>query len=244
MSDSQHRGEVTGLATAQTYAAGMNNACASAAVDAETFAAVLAGQGVVGPAAAALARAQELSAAAGAAWADVGAALDRQTVVKEAYAAVPEAGTKQFVTDTARGVVAVPAAPGSRDVTGHEAQTTDEAPRDRVADQEIPPQWPGHKPRRRWEWMVTAHRPGDRRHVRVSLPSVDLATEQAIHAYVQAAFELHDWVELHHWYSGTELTFTRQPDGSAHVARRQLRPTDGSPLRADYDAANPWTQGR
>ncbi|MEN3309852.1 MAG: hypothetical protein V7603_6054 [Micromonosporaceae bacterium] len=244
MSDRQHSGEVTGLATAQTYAAGMNNACTSAAADAETFAAVLAGQGVVGAAAAALGRAQELTAAAGAAWADVGAALDRQQVVKEAYAAVPVAGSKQFVTDTSGGDAAVPAAAGSQDVTGHGAPTADETPTGRIESQEIPPQWPGHKPRRRWEWKACAHRPGDRRHVQVALPGVDLATEQAIRTYVQAAFELYDWVELFHWYSGTELTFTRQPDGSAHAARRQIRPTYGSPLRAAYDAANPWTRGR
>ncbi|MGI5186496.1 hypothetical protein ACQEVZ_60720 [Dactylosporangium sp. CA-152071] len=115
---------------------------------------------------------------------------------------------------------------------------------DVFAAEEIAPQWPGHVPPRRWEWMACAHRPGDRRHVQEALPSVDLASEQALREYVRTAFTQYDMVQLHHWYSGTELTFTRQPDGSAHVARRQLRPTHGSPLRAGYDAANPWTRGR
>jgi hypothetical protein len=95
--------------------------------------------------------------------------------------------------------------------------------------EEIRPQWPGHKPPRRWEWMVRAHLPGDRQHVQQGLPSVDLASEQALLAYVQDALRRYDWVQLHHWYTGSELTFTRQADGSVTVTRQQLNPTAGAP---------------
>jgi hypothetical protein len=91
--------------------------------------------------------------------------------------------------------------------------------------EESRPRWPGHKPKRRWEWMVTAHRPDDSPNVKRALPSVDLASEQALRAFAQDALRRHDWIELHHWYSGSELTFTRRPDGSVDVARRQLNPT-------------------
>jgi hypothetical protein len=96
-------------------------------------------------------------------------------------------------------------------------------------EDEIRPQWPGHKPPRRWEWMVRAHKPGDPRHVIWALASVDLNSEQALRAYVQDALQRFDSVELHHWYSGSELTFTRQSDGSVGVNRRQLNPTAGAP---------------
>jgi hypothetical protein len=96
-------------------------------------------------------------------------------------------------------------------------------------DDEIRPQWPGHKPPRRWEWKVSAHKPGDPSHVNWALASVDLNSEQALRAYVQATLQQYDSVELHHWYSGSELTFTRRPEGSVDVARRQLNPTAGAP---------------
>lgn len=50
---------------------------------------------------AAVSRAQDLTLQAGGAWAQASAALDRQTVVKEAYAVAPEAGSKKFLTDEA-----------------------------------------------------------------------------------------------------------------------------------------------
>ena len=95
--------------------------------------------------------------------------------------------------------------------------------------EEIRPQWPGHKPPRRWEWMVSARRPDDSRNTQRGLPSVDLNSEQALHAYIQDAFRRYCWVQLHHWYSGSELTFTLQADGSVSVTRRQLNPTAGAP---------------
>jgi hypothetical protein len=107
--------------------------------------------------------------------------------------------------------------------------TDDTAAAGAAGDDEIRPQWPGHTPPRRWEWKVAAHRPGDPRHVQVALPSADLASEQALLAYVQDALRRYDGVELHHWYSGSELTFTRQADGSVGVNRRQLNPTYGAP---------------
>jgi hypothetical protein len=105
--------EVTGLGTAQLYAAGMSHACAGIASLAAQFAAGLGDQDVAGPALAAVARAQELTQAAGTAWAQAAAALDRQTAVKEAYASAPEAGGKAFVTGTPRPVG--PAAPAPVD---------------------------------------------------------------------------------------------------------------------------------
>ncbi len=77
--------------------------------------------------------------------------------------------------------------------------------------------------------MVRARKPDDSRNTQWGLPSVDLATEQALHAYVQNLLPRYDWVQLHHWYSGSELTFTRQADGSVTASRRQLNPTAGAP---------------
>ncbi|MEV4212539.1 hypothetical protein [Micromonospora sp. NPDC049662] len=93
--------EVTGLSTAQSYAAGMTTACVTLASQSEQFVAALAGQGVEGNAAAAVARAKELTAAAGAAWAAACTALEGQDVVRQAYAAAPGSGDKTFVTDGA-----------------------------------------------------------------------------------------------------------------------------------------------
>ena len=94
--------EVTGLGSARAYAAGMHQAYVSAAAGAETFAAGLGSGGVAdGAAAQAVARAQDLTVQASTAWAQASGALDRQTVVKEAYAVAPEAGGKQFLTDGA-----------------------------------------------------------------------------------------------------------------------------------------------
>ena len=76
--------EMTGLASAQTYAAAMAAAYAGTATGTEAFAAGLSGHGVDGPAVAAVNRAQELTPQAGAAWSAASAALDQQTIVKEA----------------------------------------------------------------------------------------------------------------------------------------------------------------
>lgn len=91
-------GEVTGLASAQAYAGDMAQAYATAVSGAASFAAGLGGYGVDGPAVAAAARAQELTAQAGAAWAEASGALDRQGAVRDAYATAPETGSKAFVT--------------------------------------------------------------------------------------------------------------------------------------------------
>lgn len=129
---------------------------------------------------------------------------------------------------------------GADDVPSHPGRSTGDTPPGPTTgdgdqapppwpDDEIRPQWPGHKPPRRWEWKVSAHKPGDPRHVNYGLASVDLNSEQALHAYVQDALQQYDSVELHHWYTGSELTFTRRPDGSVGVNRRQLNPTAGAP---------------
>lgn len=91
-------GEVSGLVTAQQYAAQMSTAMANQVPLTENFMASLTSNEVSGDAVAAAARAQELSAAASQAWTEANTALHRQDVVKEAYAAVPDAGNKGFVT--------------------------------------------------------------------------------------------------------------------------------------------------
>ncbi|MEV4212654.1 hypothetical protein [Micromonospora sp. NPDC049662] len=91
-------GEVTGLATAKWYAERMATDMTSQVSRTEMFVAFLTTVGVTGRAVEAAARAQELSAAAGEAWLAASAALRRQDTVREAYVAVPGAGTKQFVT--------------------------------------------------------------------------------------------------------------------------------------------------
>jgi hypothetical protein len=101
--------EVTGLVTAQTYAAAMTRAYTDIAEQTAQFAAGLGSQGVDGPAVAAVTRAQDATAAAGAAWAQATTALHRQTTVREAYTATPEAGGKAFITSTE------PAAAGGAD---------------------------------------------------------------------------------------------------------------------------------
>jgi len=53
---------------------------------------------VSGEAVTAALRAQECTTSAVAAWAAVNTALDRQTVVRDAYGALPEAGTKNWIT--------------------------------------------------------------------------------------------------------------------------------------------------
>ncbi|MEV4212536.1 hypothetical protein [Micromonospora sp. NPDC049662] len=102
--------EVTGLRTAQAYASDMRDACGAVVSQADHVVAVMAGQGVGGQAVAAVARARELTEAAGTAWAHAKTALDRQDVVGEAYAVAPDAGGKDFVIDDAGGLG--PAHPG------------------------------------------------------------------------------------------------------------------------------------
>ncbi|MEV4212628.1 hypothetical protein [Micromonospora sp. NPDC049662] len=92
-------GEVTGLTTAQAYAAEMSTAMGNQVPLTEGFVASLQSAGVSGEAVSAAVRAQELSALASAAWAEANTALAQQNVVKEAYAAVPEAGSREFVTN-------------------------------------------------------------------------------------------------------------------------------------------------
>ncbi len=90
--------EVTGLATAIDYAAGVAQAHESHATDAETFAASLASNGVGDSTVGLVAQAAEASGQAAAAWAAVRGALEEQVTVKEAYEATPDAGDKDFVT--------------------------------------------------------------------------------------------------------------------------------------------------
>ncbi len=90
--------EVTGLATAVSYAEGVAAAHESHATDAETFAGSLASNGVGDGTVGLVAQAQEASGVAAAAWTAVKDALNDQMGVKEAYDATPDAGDKDFVT--------------------------------------------------------------------------------------------------------------------------------------------------
>ena len=105
--------EVTGLVTAHSYAGGMSAALAAAAPDIDAFVASLTGHGVTVNAAAITAaeHAKHTTLAASAAWAEADAALQRQGVVREAYTAVPDAGTKAFVTDQAPAQHSAPPEP-------------------------------------------------------------------------------------------------------------------------------------
>lgn len=73
----------------------MSQAYAGIVTQANQFAAGLSGQGVHGPAVQAVVQAQQLTASAGTAWAEASSALDRQTLVREAYVSTPSAGSKQ-----------------------------------------------------------------------------------------------------------------------------------------------------
>jgi hypothetical protein len=223
-------GEISGLGDAGRFAAGMSAAFAGQTVTTGQFVEVLRAEGVSGPVIVAAEAAQQASDSAAAAWARAQAELAGHRQVGEAYAANPGAGTKGFVTaDAAPSDATLAPASGGDDVPSLGSRPAGQTPPDGAPSDEIPPQWPGHVPRRRWEWMVRAHRPGTPHNLKDALPAVDLASEQALRTYLQDAFQRYDKVELHHWYSGSELTFTRQPDGSVDVARRQLRPTDGAP---------------
>lgn len=85
----------------------------------------------------------------------------------------------------------------------------------------LPPQWPGHKPRELWEWMVTAHVPGDQPHVRHALPGQTLASEQAVELFVRSNLVQYDWIQLYHFRSTTVLTFRRERDGTIATHRTQ-----------------------
>jgi hypothetical protein len=232
-------GEVTGLDQCIAYAQHLAGQAATHGPDGnEVYLGRLVAAGVTGAGLLTGSTMQQAFAAAAATATAHAAELGKQTTVQEAYDANPDAGDKAYQTGNAGGGIATPSRPGG--APSHRARSTGDTPPGSAAgdgdqapppwpDDKIQPQWPGHKPPRRWEWKVSAHKPGDPRHVNWALASVDLNSEEALRAYVQDALQRYDSVELHHWYTGSELTFTRQPDGSVGVNRRQLNPTAGAP---------------
>lgn len=91
--------EITGLPTAIAFAQGMANAHrAASSAGGEEYVAALrkfeVGEGTISS----VGTAREMSSQAAAAWDRVAAEMGRQTTVKEAYDAVPDAGNKAFVT--------------------------------------------------------------------------------------------------------------------------------------------------
>jgi hypothetical protein len=91
-------GEVTGLGSAKQYATDMAAAYANSASSVEQFTGSLAGFGVTGEAIAAADQAAEAQQSAASAWEACRVALEKQDIVADAYAATPEAGSKEFVT--------------------------------------------------------------------------------------------------------------------------------------------------
>lgn len=89
--------EITGLPSAQRYAQGMSIALDGQAPTIEIFVGVLRESDVSGDAVTCAVRAQELTGQASQAWRAADSALARQHTVREAYAAVPEAGTKSWL---------------------------------------------------------------------------------------------------------------------------------------------------
>lgn len=91
-------GEVTGLLTAQRYAHDMAAALAAQTSAIASFVASLRAAAVAGPAVTAGIRAQEFTVAAANAWSAAAAALAAQSMVAQAYATVPEAAAKTWLT--------------------------------------------------------------------------------------------------------------------------------------------------
>jgi hypothetical protein len=91
-------GEVTGLVSAQQYAASMASAFSACDAGVEEFTTSLQGLGVSGEVIAAADQAAEAQQTAAAAWHRAHAALLAQDHVAQAYEAAPGAGTRQFVT--------------------------------------------------------------------------------------------------------------------------------------------------
>lgn len=90
--------EVTGLGSALAHAQEMRRAHEESIAGAEQYLAGLEAGGVSGEAVAAVRQAMEAQQQAAAAWATAEQALSRQVTVREAYAANPGAGTREFVT--------------------------------------------------------------------------------------------------------------------------------------------------
>lgn len=92
-------GEATSLPSAMRYANSMGTALAGQAQHVEIFVGTLRAAQVSGAAVTAALRAQELTTAAAAAWTSAHEALNRQTIVREAYGAAPESGSKGWLTN-------------------------------------------------------------------------------------------------------------------------------------------------
>ena len=90
--------EVTGLGSALAHATAMRRAYEESIAGAEQYLAGLEAGGVSGEAVAAVRQAMEAQQQAAAAWATAEQALSRQVTVREAYAASPGAGSREFVT--------------------------------------------------------------------------------------------------------------------------------------------------
>ena len=91
-------GETTSLAAAQHYTDSMASAANNAIASIEQAIAHMQARGVSGPALAAFAQASEMASGLAAQCQAASGALSQQQVVKEAYAAAPGAGDKEFVT--------------------------------------------------------------------------------------------------------------------------------------------------
>lgn len=114
--------EVSGLAAARIFATGMAAVLAGQAPTIAQFVATIQRHGTSGEAVAAAEAAQRASESAAAAWAWAGAVLAGHTRVAEAYAATPDAGSREFVTTD--GATATSAGTGTgRTVEGESGST-------------------------------------------------------------------------------------------------------------------------
>jgi hypothetical protein len=91
-------GEIRGLVSAHAYAQAMHHTLAEQALSIDAFLAALHRADVPVAGTAAAQRARTLTSAAAAAWATAATALARQTCVRDAYTAAPDAGAKTWVT--------------------------------------------------------------------------------------------------------------------------------------------------
>lgn len=103
--------EITGLITAEQFAIAMMTAHAQAESETPAFLAALRAAGVDGEAVRVATVATELQGNATQAWADAAVALSQQDQVADAYTAVPDAGSKEFLTDQAPADPARPTGP-------------------------------------------------------------------------------------------------------------------------------------
>ena len=237
--------EVTGLGSAREYATGMVQAFTRAATGTQTFAAGLDGHGVDGHAVAAVARAQELTSAAASAWQQTSGALDKQTVVQEAYAVTPEAGDKHFLTDGA-GAAGTTATDSGPPPTTSEHEDANVVPqlgdRDRLARSIYTAKWPG-------SWQLGQARAWDAGQAPAEFPdSVAAAYERADAVLAERAAAPTDRLDTMREHEVTSCPQWCRQDDDEHQYEEHAGPgrtfaTDGGDEVTFHPRASWWDEG-